>query len=538
MRKINVVCFGSCDMYPTYGFVGGIKDIGSKVISFGESFNGIHSVLYHLLRKENQNIINNADLFVVGIAETTKETAYNDMKMYEIFYKKLSDIGKKVVIIIMPHATTDSDFYGNFHQSRCEIFGFNLIDIKHFCIENKIYEFYTKYYDSRHPFYSFMSGISKRIVRNYEKLQYPKQNNYISNFDLEIYSAKEFITDDMFQYKKVRTFTAYEDIVEIPLGNKIQFPSSCIGKKLVGIHMFNGSIGVKCISKFLVGNKNIKICLQTPWYNRVVQVNEDFIVDNQSYIYGYIEDDIKTAHPTYSYTHVKETNLGLIAFFLSKNKNMFFDFKNDQNFKLAQEYDFTYLLDFLIEGKNFIEDYNKRQDSIKLSPLQTQITTLTNEKINLQNQLSQLQNTLNSLPIKKLGIKMNDFMPKITMISPVSAKARIQNQLSYKLGQAMIINSKSILGYIRMPFVLSYIKDKHKQEQKIYQEKIRKDSSLKLPPLESYPDYKEALKEKECFTYKLGQALIQANKTWYGGGYIKLLFEIRKLKRGFRNRKI
>ncbi|EAJ2729127.1 hypothetical protein CXE46_08520, partial [Campylobacter coli] len=73
-------------MYPTYGFVGGIKDIGSKVISFGESFNGVHSVLYHLLRKENKNIVNNADLFVVGITETTKETACSDMEMYKIFY--------------------------------------------------------------------------------------------------------------------------------------------------------------------------------------------------------------------------------------------------------------------------------------------------------------------------------------------------------------------------------------------------------------------------------------------------------------------
>ncbi|EOC7039584.1 capsular polysaccharide synthesis protein [Campylobacter coli] len=111
-----------------------------------------------------------------------------------------------------------------------------------------------------------------------------------------------------------------------------------------------------------------------------------------------------------------------------------------------------------------------------------------------------------------------------------TAKSRIQNQLSYKLGQAMIVNSKSLLGYIRMPFVLSYIKDKHKQEQKIYQEKIKKDPSLKLPPLESYPDYKEALKEKECLTYKLGEALIKANKTWYKGGYVKLLFKIRKLQ--------
>ncbi|EIZ3866395.1 hypothetical protein MQF56_000179, partial [Campylobacter coli] len=116
------------------------------------------------------------------------------------------------------------------------------------------------------------------------------------------------------------------------------------------------------------------------------------------------------------------------------------------------------------------------------------------------------------------------------------AKNRIQNQLSYKLGQAMIVNSKSLLGYIRMPFALSYIKDKHKQEQKIYQEKIKKDPSLKLPPLEDYPDYKEALKEKECLTYKLGEALIKASNNWYGGGYIKLLLEIRKLKKEFKKK--
>ncbi|MCR6574732.1 hypothetical protein CINS5995_08310, partial [Campylobacter insulaenigrae] len=76
----------------------------------------------------------------------------------------------------------------------------------------------------------------------------------------------------------------------------------------------------------------------------------------------------------------------------------------------------------------------------------------------------------------------------------------------------------------------------HKQEQKIYQEKIKKDPSLKLPPLEQYPDYQEASKEKECFTYKLGQALIQANKDWYGGGYIKLWFKIKKLKQEFKNK--
>ncbi|WP_141083938.1 class I SAM-dependent methyltransferase [Campylobacter sp. 113] len=114
-----------------------------------------------------------------------------------------------------------------------------------------------------------------------------------------------------------------------------------------------------------------------------------------------------------------------------------------------------------------------------------------------------------------------------------SAKVRVQSQLSYKLGQTMIINSKSILGVIFMPIYLLSTLISYKQEQKIYEEKIKKDPSLKLPPLESYPDYEEALKEKQCLVYKLGQALIRANNNWYGGGYIRLWFEIRKLNREF-----
>ncbi|EJQ5710040.1 hypothetical protein NZX85_000352 [Campylobacter coli] len=117
-----------------------------------------------------------------------------------------------------------------------------------------------------------------------------------------------------------------------------------------------------------------------------------------------------------------------------------------------------------------------------------------------------------------------------------TAKSRIQNQLSYKLGQAMIVNSKSLLGYLIMPMILLNIIISHKQAQKAYKLKIKKNPNLALPPLESYPDYKEALKEKECLTYKLGEALIKASNNWYGGGYIKLLLEIRKLKKEFKKK--
>lgn len=134
---------------------------------------------------------------------------------------------------------------------------------------------------------------------------------------------------------------------------------------------------------------------------------------------------------------------------------------------------------------------------------------------------------------KSLGIKMNIINPKIAFIQAHSAKARIRSHLCYKLGQAMIENSRSILGYIRIPYVLSYIMDKHKFEQKAYKAKIKENPNLALPPLETYSDYNEALKLKNSFTYKIGEALIKAHKNWlWGGGYIRFIFkDIPRLKR-------
>ncbi|MCV3406114.1 hypothetical protein L8T94_03065 [Campylobacter lari] len=199
---------------------------------------------------------------------------------------------------------------------------------------------------------------------------------------------------------------------------------------------------------------------------------------------------------------------------------------------VAKQYELEQKLqiDFPMESVALYSELEKKINTLALCNNTTLNQVL--ENINTNNTLKSIsQHSLQGKDqiIQNLENKIKDVEFKLYF---KTAKSRIQNQLSYKLGQAMIVNSKSILGYIRMPFVLSYIKDKHKQEQKIYQEKIKKDPSLKLPPLEDYPDYQEALKEKECLTYKLGQALIQANKTWYKGGYIKLWFEIKRLKDG------
>ncbi|MCR8696650.1 MULTISPECIES: hypothetical protein [Campylobacter] len=114
----------------------------------------------------------------------------------------------------------------------------------------------------------------------------------------------------------------------------------------------------------------------------------------------------------------------------------------------------------------------------------------------------------------------------------------IKYQLSYKLGQAMIENSKSIFGYVKMPFKLYSIKKEHINEQKSYEKIIKQHPNLKLAPLESYPDYNEAIKIKNDLSYKLGEALIKANNIGFiSGGGIWLLFEIRRIIKEFKKAK-
>ncbi|WP_286005962.1 hypothetical protein [Campylobacter avium] len=232
----------------------------------------------------------------------------------------------------------------------------------------------------------------------------------------------------------------------------------------------------------------------------------------------------------------------------------------------------NFIVDFAKDRKNIIDNKDK-----KIQELNTQVSNLNLNVSNLQNENSSLKQILssqehkaktlklsfleekvkrkvlkNTLLEKNLGFTHEDILQSKILNQKVkdlenllsniqspqaniytSAKLRVQNHLAYKLGQALILNSKSLKGYIRMPYVLSYIKEKHKLEQKAYNEKISKNPYLKLPSLDTYPDYAAALKEKECLTYKLGEALIEANKRGGGFAYLAFFKKARKLKKDF-----
>ncbi|WP_426711680.1 sulfotransferase family protein [Campylobacter jejuni] len=283
---------------------------------------------------------------------------------------------------------------------------------------------------------------------------------------------------------------------------------------------------------------------------------EEFILSLQDEEFK--EEILSKNHFSFQYKYLCDKNMNILVNFIGKFEKLDNDFKkilnilrrkdslvhinkskhlnyrdyyNSQTYKIIREIyrdDFE-IFDYDLEDKKY---FNIPQN-IYLNNLESKILI---KNINLDSlrlkKSFQIQNLNQTIETKNQTIQSNltqiknlnqTIQDKDNLLSFQTqygtAKQRIQNQLSYKLGQTMIINSKNIFGILFMPVYIISTLLSHRQEKKIYQEKIKKNPNLKLPPLESYPDHKEALKEKECLTYKLGEALIRANNNWYGGVY-------------------
>lgn len=208
----------------------------------------------------------------------------------------------------------------------------------------------------------------------------------------------------------------------------------------------------------------------------------------------------------------------------------------------------------LIQLQNQINNKNKENATLKQEKsvleqnnkeLQGFLQTFEFKKQNIELEICKIDQNIKKLQQRKLekelGMKLSQLEPKINLsfTNPNSATARIKNHLAYKLGVAIIANSKSLKGYVRMLYVLSYIKDKHKEEQNLYQLKIKENPNLALPKLEDLSDYKEALSLKEHLSYKLGEALIAANNRGGGGLYVLkfLFFDYRRIVKEFQSKK-
>lgn len=124
----------------------------------------------------------------------------------------------------------------------------------------------------------------------------------------------------------------------------------------------------------------------------------------------------------------------------------------------------------------------------------------------LLTQLHQVQEELERYYLENQSLKKNQVKPKAKLYG---AADRIQQQLTYRLGATLIANSRSLEGWLRMPFAV-------RREVRAYRVDISKKGKQNLPPIHSYADAYEAERYKQHLSYKLGQALLRHIKTPWG----------------------
>jgi hypothetical protein len=141
-----------------------------------------------------------------------------------------------------------------------------------------------------------------------------------------------------------------------------------------------------------------------------------------------------------------------------------------------------------------------------------QVKELEEENELLLTQLHQVQEELERYYLENQALKGNKKFSSSSYSAAgnhYGAAQRIQHQLSYRLGAAMIANSRSLGGWLRMPFALA-------GQVRAYRADQRAKAGQKLPSIHSYADAHEADRYRQHLSYQLGQTLLKHGKTPWG----------------------
>lgn len=352
---------------------------------------------------------------------------------------------------------------------------------------------------------------------------YIDDDSSFGGVSLRVYEAKNIIIgrDCMFSWSIWASTCDYHPIMDIKSNNRLNFSKSIY----IGDHVWCGQEagilkGSFIASGAVIGAKSmiIKQCYSNTINagNPSKQIKRDIF---------WLRDDI------FEQKWGKEETL--------KNKNM-----PNENFKYIYDKDefispktIENMLNSLINAQDKLEFL---YDAIYNNKSKNRFAYFDSYPYDIS--LVEYKKKFNSIKFKDQFLSQNISEPlnvikeQTPKLSYGSAKSQILNSLEYRLGYSMIENSKSILGIFKLPFVLIDIVIKYQKEQNIYKEKIKHNPNLKRLELEAYSDYEDALRLKNHLSYKLGIALIKANKNWYKGGYIKFIFEVIKIRMDYNKR--
>ena len=148
----------------------------------------------------------------------------------------------------------------------------------------------------------------------------------------------------------------------------------------------------------------------------------------------------------------------------------------------------------------------KTQTELNAAQKKTASAELQQENSILLEQLHTAQEELERYYLENLKLKAEQKpQPK----EYYGAASRIKQQLSYRLGATMIAKSRSLGGWLSMPFALRAQVKRFRQEGAIDQEE-------NLPPISKYRDAQKAEQVKRHLSYRLGTRMLANAKSLSG----------------------
>ncbi|MFQ1940891.1 hypothetical protein ACK354_02605 [Aeromonas veronii] len=155
----------------------------------------------------------------------------------------------------------------------------------------------------------------------------------------------------------------------------------------------------------------------------------------------------------------------------------------------------------------------------KLGEHVVQLKTLGNENDLLLSQLYRVQEELERSYLD------NQHLKKQLPVPMYGAADRVKQELGYRLGSVMIKRSRSLTGWLGMPWAL-------RAEIRAFRLQCEDHTVLDLPPIRTYCDAHEAERIKSHLSHRLGQTLIKNGKSPLG--WVKLPFALGQDVRQFR----
>ncbi|EPH6130749.1 hypothetical protein ACS0H5_000714 [Campylobacter lari] len=460
--------------------------------------------LYELMRHENT--INKSDFIISesNINDYLSPMSLNIiLRNIDYFYEELYKANKTTIVLILPIPTCNdkSKAINEAHRKNCAYYGFNLIDVDLYYQKNNLYDFDQNY--KFHPMPLAMQELGKSIVKNLHNFKKSKENIICSKRKFHI-----FAPSNLAKIEHKNSFFC-EKITKIKVGEKIIFPKELKGCQILGIHTWNHtSSSTHAISSISIENSSFKLVKNFGLINTFQDIqNKQAICDEQTFLY------INTQIIKQS-----EESLGLS---IANEKTSRLDYVDLIGILLLENDS-----DKRIEYKNHL--INTHDSLIPPIIFYKELALEYHELVKLDTQTflqSQNYNLLRFLNHKGLKNEYEIFIHENNQL--YGASLRIKERLSYKLGEAIMKNSKSYLGYFKIPFELRKVKKEHFENQK---------DQKNLPPLKAYADYKHAQIAKTHLPYLLGNALLQASRTPFKLGYLTLPFKLKKIAKNYKKK--